>query len=117
MRWTITIAAAVIAGLCVLGYLQSRSLWLSGVLYSRLELRRALKDLQETGGLRDYGNKVRPFIFTNSVTVGGTNHQCAVAYDDAKFYGRGFLAATTNYVFIYLDRKRGPRLIPAEGTF
>jgi hypothetical protein len=76
-----------------------------------------LKDIQETGALRDYGNSVRPFIFTNSVTVGGTSYQCVVAYDDPKFYGDGFLAATTNSVFIYLDKKRGPKLIPAEGRF
>ena len=87
------------------------------MIYSRLELRRALKDIQETGGLRDYGNSVKPFIFTNSVTVDGTNYQCAVAYDDPKFYGKGFLAATTNHVFIYLDKKRGPRFIPGEGRF
>ena len=115
MKWPTIIIVALIVGLCTLAYLQSRSLWHAGVLYSRLELRRALKDLQETGGLRDYGNKDRPFIFTNVVEIGGTNYRCAVAYDDFKFYGAGFLAATTNGVFIYLDKKHGPRLIPAEG--
>ena len=117
MKWAIIIVLVLIAGLCTLAYLQSRSLWHAGVLYSRLELRRALKDLQETGGLRDYGNSVRPFIFTNIVIVGGTNYRCAVAYGDPKFYGAGFLAATTNGPFIYLDKKHGPRLIPAEGRF
>jgi hypothetical protein len=117
MKWATLIVAVVVVGLVTLGYLQSRSLWHAGVLYSRGVLRQALKDIQETGGLRDYGNSVRPYILTNSVTIGGTNYQCAVAYDDPKFYGDGFLAATTNNVFIYLDKKRGPRLIPAEGRF
>jgi hypothetical protein len=117
MKWPTIILVALIVGLCTLAYLQSRSLWHAGVLYSRLELRRALRDLQETGGLRDYGNSVRPFIYTNVVTVGGTNFQCAVAYDDPNFHGAGFLAATTNGMFIYLDRKHGPKLIPAEGRF
>lgn len=117
MKWAAIIAVGVLAGYVTLGYLQSRSLWHAGVLQSRLESCQALKDIQETGGLRDYGNSVRPLIFTNSVTVDGTNYQCAVGYDDPKFYGAGFLACTTNHVFIYLDKKRGPRSIPAEGRF
>jgi hypothetical protein len=117
MKWAAIIVAVLVVGLLTLAYLQSRSLWHAGVIYSRLELRRALKDIQETGGLRDYGNSVRPYIFTNSLIVGGTNYQCAVAYDDPKFFGDGFLAATTNHVFIYLDKKHGPRLIPPKGGF
>ena len=117
MKWSAIIVSVLVVGLLTLSYLQGRSLWRAGILYSRMELRRALKDIQETGRLRDFGNSVRPYIFTNAVIVGGTNFHCVVAYDDPKFYGRGFLAATTNHVFIYLDKKRGPRLIPAEGRF
>lgn len=117
MKGAVIILAIAVIAFFTLSYLEHESLWHAGVSYSRLELRRALKDIQETGGLRDYGNPDRPFIFTNSVTIGGTNYQCAVAYEDHKFYGAGFLAATTNNVFIYLDKKRGPKLIPAEGRF
>ena len=114
MKWAAIALAILVVTLLSPSHLQDRSLWRAGILYSRLELRRALKDIQETGGLRDYGNSLHPCNFTNTATAGGTNYQCAVAYEDPKFYGDGFLAATTNHVFIYFDKKRGPRLIPPE---
>ena len=108
MKWTMIIVVVAIAGICAFAYLQSQSLWHAGIIYSRLELRRALKDLSEKGALPDYGNSIRPFLFTNVVTIGGTNYQGAVAYDDPKFYGKGFLVATTNGTFIYLDKRHRP---------
>ncbi len=117
MKWAVAVAGVSVVVLGSMSYLQSRAIWRAGVIYSRVELNRALTDIRETGGLRDHGNSLRPYLYTNVLTVNGTNYTCVVAYEDVKFYGKGFLAATTNGDFLYLDKKRGPRLIPATGRF
>jgi hypothetical protein len=119
MKWAAIIIIVLVVGLFGLVYLDYHSIWQARIAYSRFELRRGLQDLQETGGLRNHTNLFsveipRPFLFTNTVTVRGTNYRCALAYDDPTIHHLGFLAVTTNGVFIYFDKKRGPRLIPSE---
>jgi hypothetical protein len=119
MKYAVIIFIALVAGLFAFAYFMARSDRHARIVYSRFELRRALQDLQETGGLRAHTNSLsidipHPFLFTNIVTVDGTNYRCAVAYDDPIIHNAGFLAATTNGVFIFFDKKRGPRLIPSE---
>jgi hypothetical protein len=107
MKYAAIIFIALVAGLLAFVYIVARSDRHARIVYSRFELRRALQDLQETGSLREYTNSLsinfsRPFIYTNIVTVGGTNYRCAVAYDEHDDVG--FLAVTTNGVFIYFDK-------------
>jgi len=111
------LAFAVITILVTAGYLGKRSLWHKGVVRGRQQLSQAMQDFRETGRLRDYSSWGATFIYTNCETLGGTNYQCAVAYNDPHFYSEGFLAITTNNAFIYFDKKHGPKLIPAEGPF
>ena len=84
-----------------------------GIAHGSVELSRALKDLRETGALPDYGNPVQPFVFTNSVSIDGTNYYCAVGYVEP-LLGGGFLAATTNGLLIYFDPKGRPKLVRHE---
>ena len=78
-------------------------------------LKEALIDLQKNGRLTfDYGRHVRVFIFTNNVTVNGASYQCAVAVESDRFNGEGILAATTNEVLVWLDKKRDPKIIGAN---
>jgi hypothetical protein len=120
MKYTVIILIALCVGILGFAYLTQRSDWHARIVYSRFELRRALTDLKETGGLLVHTNTLfgtnvaRPFIFTNVVVIDGTSYHCAAAYDDPVIHDAGFLAATTNGVFIYFDKKSGPRLMPSD---
>ena len=119
MKYAIIIFIALVAGLFTFAYLMLRSDRQAQIVNSRHELKIALKDLQETGAVHDHtttlGTNIvvvsRPFLFTNVVVIDGTNYRCAVALDDLWMRR---IAATTNGVFIFFDKKRGPRLIPAN---
>ena len=115
MKWIAIGVAVAIGALLFLGYMQSRGQWCAGILYSRMELKRALGDLRDHGSLQKRGNSTEPFIYTNILAIGGSNYSCVVAYDDKKFYGKGFLAVTTNEVFIFVHREKLPFLIPKTG--
>ena len=53
--------------------------------------------------------------FTNNVIVGGDNYQCALVTGELyQFATQGRLAVTTNRVFIWLDWRRGAKII-ADG--
>jgi hypothetical protein len=86
------------------------------IVNSRHELEIALKDFQETGAVHDHittlGTNIvvvsSPFLFTNVVFINGTNYRCAIALNDIWMRR---MAVTTNGVFIFFDKKRGPRLI------
>ena len=63
---------------------------------------------------RRYVNYCEPFLAqgTNSslINIGGSNYQCFLLTDDY-VNDRGWMGITTNRVFIFLDYKRGPRII------
>jgi hypothetical protein len=119
MKYSIIIFIALVAGLLTFAYLMLRSDRQAQIVNSRHELKIALKDLLEKGAVHDHtttlGTNIfvvsRPFLFTNVVVVAGTNYRCAVALDDLWMRR---MAATTDGVFIFFDKKRGPRLIPAN---
>ena len=117
LKW---IAIMIVAGLLALFVSYSlsypRSLRSAGVLIGRFNLQLAYTNYLATGKIEPNGS-AQPYLFTNIVSVGGTQYQCAVAIEMSYFQGDGFLAMTTNQQFIFLDKKRGPLMIPATANY
>ena len=63
---------------------------------------------------RRYAHYCEPFLAqgTNSsvINIGGSNYQCFLLTDHY-VNDRGWMGITTNNVFIFLDYKRGPKII------
>lgn len=93
-----------------------RSLRSFGVQVGRFNLQLAYTNYLATGKIEPNGT-ARPYLFTNVVTISGTQYQCAVAIEMSYFQGDGFLAMTTNQEFIFFDKKRGRLMIPASGYY
>lgn len=116
-KWIAILIGVVLLALFVTYSLSyRRSLWSFGVQVGRFNLQLAYTNYLATGKIEPNGN-AKPYLFTNVVSVGGTQYQCAVAIEMSYFQGDGFLAMTTNQQFIFLDKKRGPLMIPASGYY
>lgn len=84
---------------------------------ARESLSMALSDFQAAGAWTNFERKRYGYCDVISsprgVVVGGTNYQCALqSVDDFNYQGR--LAVTTNGVFIWLDNRRGAKILPAD---
>jgi len=117
IKW---LAILIAGGLLVLFVSYSlsypRSLRSYGIHTGRFNLQLAYTNYLATGRIEPNGT-AKPYLFTNVVSIGGTQYQCAVAIELSFFQGDGFLAMTTNQQFIFHDKKRGPLLIPASGYY
>lgn len=60
--------------------------------------------------LSSYGS-FKPFVYTNSVDVAGTNFVCLFAVEDARFAEAGKLAITSDRTIIWLGEK-GSSIVP-----
>ena len=80
------------------------------------DLKEAQLELRLNGVVTNKFIRSRIHSCTNSIVVGGTNYQCEVSADRDEFSERGTLAITTNGVFLWLDKKRGP-LPLLKGTY
>ncbi len=75
------------------------------------DLKEAQLELQRDGKLSNDNGHDHVFLYTNNVEVGGTNYQGAIAVETERFFGEGILIVTTNQALIWLDNKRGPKII------
>jgi hypothetical protein len=75
------------------------------------DLKEAQLELQKDGKLSNDHGYDHVFIWTNKVEISGANYQGAIAVKTERFYGEGILIVTTNQVLIWLDKKRGPKII------
>ena len=117
LKW---LTILIVVGLLVLFVSYSlsypRSLRSFGIQSGRFNLQLAYTNYLATGRIEPNGT-AEPYLFTNVVSVGGTQYQCAVAIEMSYFRGDGFLAMTTNQQFIFLDKQRGPLMIPPSGWY
>ena len=91
-----------------------QSFRLSRVMLGRSVLKQAHQQLADTGRVEPNGSW-RPFVFTNDVTVDGVTHRCSVATTLGGFEDAGLFAMTTNEMFIWLDKRKPPKIIPSSG--
>ena len=104
----------VVVCLVLMGWLHmhGRALKRTAMYSGRIQLKRAYTNYLETGVVPppfDPPNRMPFSVFTNTVTLDGINHQCALGLD--WFSGRGLLVITTNHATLWLDKKRGPKLV------
>jgi hypothetical protein len=83
----------------------------------RASLLAALKNIQSGASMSNYdrnfdiNRSCQPFLATGiKINIGGTNYQCILATDEYVLEN-GWLAVITNKVFIWLDKKRAPKII------
>jgi hypothetical protein len=113
LKWVAAIILLLFLGLCTIVCLYSVSLRNAGIISGRVSLKIAYKDYLEHGYVTNYGGSgYQVWLSTNVVSVGGTQYQCFITVRDSKFYDEGTLAMTTNQLFIWLDAKRPPKIIP-----
>src|SRR5436190_14774509 len=112
LKWIGLVILVLFLALCTVAYLYSISLRHAGIIEGRMSLKMAAKDYAEHGYVTNYGSTgYDVWLSTNTVTIGGTQYHCFVTTTNAKFGDEGSLAMTTNQVFIWLDRKRPPKII------
>jgi hypothetical protein len=79
-----------------------------------------LENIQSGASLTNYDRRYthyycEPFLaegskYSSVINIGGSNYQCFLLTDDY-VNDRGWMGVTTNKVFIFLDYKRGPKII------
>ena len=111
---TAIVLAAIFAFLIFFSLSYGQSLRRSSVMLGRSFLKQAQQQLVQTGRVEPNGSW-RPFVFTNQVTVDGVAYQCSVATALAPFDDEGVLAMTTNETFIWVDKRRPPKIVPTSG--
>jgi len=70
-------------------------------------LKEAHIEAEQYGAFTNYFKNINIYSYTNSYVIKGTNYQCEFAAERAEFGNQGFLAITTNQVFVWIDKKRG----------
>lgn len=117
LKWILSLLGAGLITYFILGMMSyTQSLRSHGIISGRYELQLAYTNLLATGELRPNGS-AKPYLYTNAVTIGGTQYQCAIAVELGHFQGAGFFAITTNHQFIFFDKRRGPIIIPPTGGY
>lgn len=86
----------------------------SRVAMGRSVLKQAQWQLTETGRIEPNGSS-RPFVFTNDIVVDGVTFRGSVATPLPPFDDEGVLVMTTNQTFIWVDKQRPPKVLPASG--
>jgi hypothetical protein len=117
LKWIlILLGAGLVTYLLLVMMSYTQSLRSYGIVVGRYELHLAYTNLLATGELKANGF-VKPYLYTNAVTIGGTQYQCAIGIELGQFQGAGFLTITTNQYFVFFDNRRGPIIIPGTGRY
>src|SRR6188472_2937805 len=118
MRRKIIIAVFVVAILLavLMFYVAAhgQSFRMSQIMNGRVILKQAQQQLAKTGRVEPNGSW-RPFVFTNDAIVDGVTQRCSVATHLGGFEDMGIFAMTTNQVFIWIDKRKPPKIVPASG--
>jgi hypothetical protein len=86
---------------------------------ARVCLLTGLENIQSGTSLINYDRRCayhcQPFLaqgteYSSVIKIGGTNYQCFLA-TDGYVNDRGWMGVTTNKVFIFMDKKRAPKII------
>ncbi len=116
-KWILILLGLALVTWFVLGMMSyTQSLRSVGITVGRHELKLAYTNFLKTGERKSNGS-VSPYFFTNGVSIGGTQYQCAIGIELGYFQGAGFLTMTTNQQFIFFDKRRGQILIPETGYY
>ena len=112
LKWITVFVLFLFLSICAVAMLHEKSSRYASVIIAKAILRTAAKDYAEYGFVTNvYAPDHRMWLSSNVVTIAGTTYKCYVEIGGGQFEGDGTLAITTNQVFIWLDRKRPPKII------
>lgn len=116
LLWLWALLVIVVAATCIANFYESpvdRRAWLT---LSKVALTTADTDLHKSGGFTNRYQKITVTPYTNRFTVGGIDYQCELAAQCKRLNGRGFLAITTNRIFVWIDTKQSPTPLVKTNT-
>jgi hypothetical protein len=112
LKWVVIIFLILALGVCVLGYFSNVHLRNGAIINGEAALLAAAQDYSEHGYVTNYGARsYQVWLFTNEVSIGGTQYECFIRTTNVGFYNSGALEMTTNKVFIWLDWNGPPKII------
>ena len=100
-----------VGGLCFVAYCYAIALRNNAIISARGDLKTAIQDYATLGYITNRSSHSEVWRSSNVVTIAGTEHLCALTVRTDRLHNEGVLAVTTNQVFIWLDDKRGPKII------
>ncbi len=103
-----------VIGICFAAYCYGVSLRNAALIFGKSDLKQALMHYQQYGYPTNFSSNSEIWVSSNAVNVAGSNYECFLTVRSARFNGEGLLAMTTNGVFIWIDKKRGPKIIHAK---
>ena len=110
-KWFKFYLLALFLVLIAFSHIHMRAMRRARIWNDRVILSMSYRNFAQNGVVTNYGGSTQPYIYTNVVAVGGSNYPCILAIGHPFYGGQGILAMTTNQVFIWLDRKRGAKII------
>ena len=103
-----------VMGLCFVAYCYGGALRNAAILFGKSALKEASIDYRERGYVTNRSKHSEVWRSSNVVTIAGRQYECAFTVRSERFHDEGVLAMTTNGMFIWLDAKRGSKLIDEE---
>ncbi len=101
----------LLGGLCFVAYCYAIALRNHAIISAQGDLRVAIQDYATLGYVTNRSSHSEVWRSSNVVTIAGTEYLCAFTVRTDRLHNEGVLAVTTNQVFIWLDDKRGPKII------
>jgi hypothetical protein len=112
IKWITATVLFLFLCICAVAMLHEQSSRYASIIIAKSTLRTAGKDYVEYGFVTNvYAPNDRIWLSSNVVTIAGTTYKCYVEIGGGQFERDGTLAMTTNRVFIWIDRKRPPKII------
>jgi hypothetical protein len=101
----------LLGGLCFVAYCYAIALRGHAIGSAKGDLKIAIQDYATLGYTTNRSSHSEVWRSSNIVTIAGTEYLCSFTVRTDRLHNEGVLAVTTNQVFIWLDDKRGPKII------
>lgn len=103
-----------VLGVCFGAYSYGVALRNAAILSGRSDLKQAHLSLEQDGYITNRSRNSQVWRSSNVVSLASGSYECFLTVRSDRFMNEGTLAMTTNEVFIWLDAKRGPKIIDAK---
>jgi hypothetical protein len=101
-----------VIGIIFVAYCHAISFRQARLVMARNDLKEAMIDYEQLGYITNRHKGREVSLSSSSVAMAGTEYKYFLTLRSDSFPSAGVLAMTTNGVFIWIDAKRGPKLIP-----
>ena len=114
VTWITSIVGAGFLVLLAAAWLHGKAMTRAAMFNARVFLQDAYGSYQRTGTLMQHDDRPRVRIATNVVVIEETKYQAVLALDWPYFSDEGTLVVTSNQVFLWLDKRRGAKVIDKD---